>query len=200
MPPVNPQQIPSLVREARQYHAKGQLAQARHAYETILTVDPDAVAAHFQLAQVLVKLKDPETALEHLDRAARLRPQEAAIWQFHAAIVQRLADPAKSQAFLDKAKKARIDRKLLLGLQEKINPKPLKSRVGIGNAPPAEVEKAIALLKKGRTREAAKAAHDSASDHPKVAIIANILAHAQADLGEFEHAEKSFRRAIELDP
>jgi len=200
MPPVHPQQIPSLFQEARQHHAKGDLAQARRAFESILAADPGAVTAHFQLAQVLVKLNETETALDHLDRAAQLRPQEAAIWQFHAAVVQRMANPAKSKALLDKAKKARIDRKLLLGLQETLAPKASKSRVGTGNAPPAEIEKAIALLRRGRAQEAARAALALHQKHPKVAIIANILALAQAELGEHAKAENSFRLAITLDP
>ncbi len=200
MPPVNPDQLPALLQEAQQHQAAGRYAQARHALETVLAAKPDIAVAHFNLAKVLLKLAEPAKALTHLDRAADLKPDEAVIWKQYASVLQWTADPAKSAAFLDKAKRARLDRALLISLQDMLRGKPAKSKTSIGTAPAADVQRAIGHLNAGQYREAAALAAQLDRAHPNVAIIVDLLAYAQFELGNVDEAEKNFRRAIQIDP
>ena len=200
MLPVNPARLPAMYQEARQHLAARRLPQAKSVLENILVVKPDLAEAHFTLAQVLVEMEQYEASLTHLERASDLKPGEQAIWTLYGKAIQKIADPSKSEAFLQKAKKARIDRRLLLDLQNALNPKPGKSKTSIGSAPAADVERAISLLQSDRPKEAVALARQLHSAHPDVSIIADILASSLASLGNEAEAERMFRKAITLDP
>ncbi len=200
MLPVSPENLPALMRQAQQHQAAGRFAQARGVLESVVASAPDLAEAHFLLAKTLLRLSEPEKAVSHLDRAVDLKPGAAVIWRQYAAVLQWLADPAKSTAFLDRAKQARIDRKLLIELQEMLRGQPKRSKTSIGGAPPGEVQKAISLLQGGRAKEAAALASRLDRAHPNVALIVDLLANAQAEQGRHQEAEANFRRAIGIDP
>lgn len=200
MIPIHPSGLPTLFQEARKLHVAGKLEQARERYQTILKVKPDFAGGHFQLAQVLARLGDLRQSIVHLGRAADLKPEEPDIWQGYAEIADRLGDPSVKSALLARARAARIDKKLLLGLQDKLQGTSGKSRPSIGNAPAAEVKRAISFLQKRQFQDAATLAGRLRKAHPKVALIADILANAQAATGKPDRAEKNFRAAIGLDP
>ncbi len=200
MLPVNPARLPAMYQDARQHLAARRLPQAKSALESILAVKPDLAEAHFTLAQVLFEMEHFAASLTHLDRASDLKPGEQAIWTLYGKAIQKIADPSKTEAFLQKAKKARIDRKLLLDLQNALNPKPGRSKTSIGSAPAADVQRAISLLQSNRPKEAAAVARQLHSAHPDVAIIADILASSLASLGDEAEAERMYRKAVTLDP
>lgn len=200
MLPVNPARLPAMYQDALRQIAAGQFPRAKETLRTILSVKPDLAEARFQMARVLLETGETEQGLTHLDRAAELKPGEPAIWQVYGAAVEKLADPARTTAFLDKARRARIDRKLLLSLQNRLQPKPARSAASIGSAPPAEIERAIAHLQSGRNRDAARVAERLYKAHPRVSIVADILANARAALGQIRGAEQAYRKARELDP
>ncbi len=200
MLPLNPAQNQKLLQQARQHQAAGRLAQARAALEQVLQAMPDLAVAHYNLAKILLKMGEAPKALQHLDRAADLKPDEQVIWTQYATALVWLAEPEKSKAFLAKAKSAGLDRKFLTTLRDMLQPKPGKSRTSLGGAPQAEVERAISLLRSGQHAGALEVAGRLAKAHPDVAIIADILGFAHAELGHAEEAEKHFRRALQLDP
>ncbi|MDJ0628093.1 MAG: sulfotransferase [Rhodobacter sp.] len=200
MLPINPNRLPAMYKDALRLAGERQFLKAKQAFETILSIKPDFAEAHFQLARVQMELGEVQDGMAHFDRAAELKPQEPAVWKEYAKVLHDLSDPDRSTAFLEKAKRARIDPALLLSLQNALKPKAGKSEVSIGSAPPAEVQRAIAHLRSGRYRDAADVAQRLLKRHPKVAILFDILANAQAALGLAESAEKSFRTAIRLNP
>lgn len=200
MLPVNPSRIPALAKEAQTHQTAGRYSQARKLLETIVATKPDLAVAHFNLATVLLKLDESGKALDHLDRAADLKPDEPAIWKQYATTLRLVADANRTAAFLTKIKKARIDRSLLISLQEMLRPKVRKSNVALGSASPAEIQVAIAHLQKGRFAEAASQAERLSRAHPDISIIADLLAYAQGELGQVVDAESNFKRAIRLDP
>ena len=200
MLPLNASQIPGLLKKARTLEQAGKANDAESVYRDVLKLDASNAVAHFQLGQLLYKSKDLCGALLHLDQAATLYPKEPMIWQVLAKVTAEQGDPAANQAFLKKAKKARIDRKLLLALQGMFQASRSKTATAIGSASPTEVKRAIDLLQAGRPKDAAKVAGQLRKAHPDVAIIADILANAQAAIGQPELAEQNFAAAIRLDP
>ena len=200
MLPLNASQIPSLLNKARAMEKAGQLEAAQTAYESVLKIDAKHVVAHFQLGQLYYNKGDAAGSLRHLDQAAKLNPKEPLIWKALAKVTAEQANPTANQAFLKKAKKARLDRKLLLTLQEMFHASRSKTSTAIGDASPADVKRAIDLLQAGRAKEAAKLATTLRRAHPNVAIIADILANALAAIGQPDDAEENFKASIRLDP
>jgi Flp pilus assembly protein TadD len=48
-------------------------------FERVVRTAPESFAAHVSLGRALAQLGDPERALEHLELAARLRPDDDAL-------------------------------------------------------------------------------------------------------------------------
>jgi len=200
MLPLNPSQIPGLFKQAMQLQSARRYDEAEAKYRQILGVRPNLAEVHFQLGRMALERGNPAAATSHFERAAKLKPQEPAIWQNYAQAVAALDDPARSKAFLKSAKAARIAPQLLVKLQDQLSPAKARSKTAIGDARPEEIRALIALMNRGDFGRAEAAAATLRARHPKVAIIADILANAQARLGKAEAAEESFRAAVELDP
>lgn len=200
MLPLNRNQIPALFKRARALEQAGKAAQAKTVYADILRLDRTHAPAHFQIGQILYREGDLAGATAALDKAAKHRPGEPAIWQLNARVLADLGDSAKSAAFLTRAKAARLNRKLLMQLQDMLRPQRGKTRTAIGSASPEDIRRAIDLLQSGRAKEAAKLAIALRKRHPDVAILADIAANALAATGNPDRAEEEFRAAIRLDP
>ena len=200
MPPINPARLPAMYQDAVRHLSARRFSSAKERFETILSIKPDLAEAHFQLARACIALGEVEKGLAHFDMAADLKPQEPEIWKAYAKALYDVADPGKRTAFLAKAKKARIDPQVLLSLQNYLMPKAGKSKISIGSANPADVQKAISHLTSGRTQQAVTLAEQLLRRHPNVVILLDILANGQAALGQAEKAEKTFRKAIALEP
>ncbi|WP_172300127.1 tetratricopeptide repeat-containing sulfotransferase family protein [Pseudoruegeria sp. HB172150] len=200
MPPLNPSQLPQMFQQGRRAEAAGNTAQARQTYQAILSTNPNIAEVQFQLGSLLLKAGRAAEAADHLDRAADLRPGEKAIWQVYGQAVQKLGNPERASQFLAKAKKARIDRDLLIALQKALRPQAKKSTTSLGSAPPQEVQRAISLLNAGRTDEALALAQRLFKAHPDVAVLADIIGYLLSMAGQNESAEAHYRRAMELDP
>lgn len=200
MLPLNRTQIPVLFKRARALEQSGKPTEAKAIYEDILRLDRTNAPAHFQLGQIQYHSGDLSAAVASLDQAATHYPKEPAIWKAYARVLVDLKDKEASDRFLAKAKAARLDRTLLMKLQNALRPQKSKTRTSIGTASPGDVRKAIDLLQSGRAAEAARFASALRKRHPDVAIIADIAANAFAATGQFDKAEAEFRAALSLDP
>ncbi len=200
MPPVNPARLPQMLREAQALARSGRGAEARARLEAILAAAPAMAEARFLLAQLLLQGGEAAQALAQVQQAAATRPEQPAIWQLAGKAAAALNDPEASARLLQQAKRARIDRALLLNLQSLLRPQPRRSQADLGGAPPAEVQRAIALLQQNKAAEAAALAGRLHKAHPKVALIADIHASALGRLGRSEEAERAHRLAVRLDP
>ncbi|MBX7210818.1 MAG: tetratricopeptide repeat protein [Verrucomicrobiaceae bacterium] len=84
--------------------------EARSQLEAALKIQPDYVAAHVNLASALASLGRQNEALEHLDRALALRPENnAATWYNKAVILDRMGRTAETEAALRSAIKQNPD-------------------------------------------------------------------------------------------
>ncbi len=200
MLPLNASQIPKLFKEARALETASKLEQARKLYQTVLTIDSKAAPAHFQIGQIDYRLGQYALAADSLDRAVDLAPTQLAVWKLLAQTLQKLGDPKRSAAFIAKAKRVRLDTRLVLAFQDALSNTRARSKTTIGKAPPDKVRQAISLLQSGDAAGAARLAQALRTAHPDVALIADILANAQAATGKLDEAETNFHAAVTLDP
>lgn len=200
MLPLNPAQIPAIFKQALQLQNAGKLDEAEAKYRMIEGVRPDLPEVLFQRGRIALARGKADAAETLLAKAAKAKPQEPAIWLARAEALAALEDEARNKAALKQAKAARLDPKLLIRLQDRLKPARMRSKTGIGDARPEDIQALIALMGKGQIARAEAAAQALRKRHPDVAIIADILATAQIQLGKLDAAEANFRAAIALDP
>ena len=200
MLPINPSQIPKIYANALKLQNSGKFDEALKQYSTILNANPRIAEVHFQVGRLFLAAGRNEKAVSHLKTAAGLKPREPAIWAAYSDAVADLAEDSETAECLANAKSAGLDPKTLIALQDKLNPKRTKSRTDIGSVRQGQIEALIALMNKGKFAEAEAEALTLQKQHPKVALIADILANAQARLGKTDAAKANFRTAIALDP
>lgn len=81
----------------------GRLEEARHAYEESLKHDADLAVAHRSLGQVLLTLGLPREAVDHLNRADQLAPDDRAVATALAQGYMRLGDRERADDYARRA-------------------------------------------------------------------------------------------------
>ncbi|MDT8857400.1 sulfotransferase [Paracoccaceae bacterium Fryx2] len=200
MLPLSPQQITRLYQDALAQQGKGQVAEAAETYRRILTVKPDIAEVHFQLGRIALTGRDGPGAAAHFERAAGLKPAEAAIWQGWAEAAALAADPALTRHLLARAKALKLPPKLLIALQDRLTGTPARKAPGIGRAAPAEVKALLDLFNAGRMAEAEARAAAILTRAPDAALVADVLGNARMNLGKPESAAEAFGIATRLAP
>ncbi|MGV6811475.1 MAG: tetratricopeptide repeat-containing sulfotransferase family protein [Brevirhabdus sp.] len=200
MIPINPSQIPGLYKQAMQRLGKGDLDGAQTILSQVLLANRRIPEVHFQLGRISAEKGRFDQSVKYFETALALKPSEAAIWTQLADALVRLGDRDRSADFLARAKSAGLDPKLVIALQDKLNKKTSKTKASIGAADPAQIKAAIAALNGGNAAKAEQIAARLRSQHPDVAIIADILASAQTSLGRTDAALASYEAATRLDP
>lgn len=75
MLPLNPAQLPALLKQAQGLHRAGRLANAAAAYRAVLAVAPGTAAARLGLAAILLRQGQAAAALPHLEAAPPTAPE-----------------------------------------------------------------------------------------------------------------------------
>ncbi len=91
------------LRQALALHQRGELAQARAKYEEILAIQPGHFDALNLLGVIALQSGTPATALELLDGAIEIDPNNAAVHFNRGAVLQQLHRAEESLASYDKA-------------------------------------------------------------------------------------------------
>ncbi len=153
----------------------GRLAEALRCYEAVVAQAPEMVEAWVGRGSVLTRQGQFDQALGCLERASRLRPGDAVILTRKARVLLSMERVHQSLSAVDEA-----------------------LRRDDANAE-AHQTRAEALRKLGRRSEALQSLESALRLNPDVHAWCNfgILQH---ELGEFDSAVRSFRRALELDP
>ncbi|MCE6967768.1 tetratricopeptide repeat-containing sulfotransferase family protein [Cereibacter sphaeroides] len=201
MLPLNPAHLSHLLSEAVRLHEAGRLAEAEERYRSMLAVAPDMAAAAFHLGRLLAARKSPE-ALDWLGRAARTRPQEAAVWQAWAAAAQLLGDEAARDAVLAAARGMKLAPALLSQIEARLSgamPAPV-AQPRIGRAPRPEVKALLDDVRAGRMAAAERRALAILKAAPDSALAADVLGSARMALGRPDQALEAFRRSTTLEP
>jgi tetratricopeptide (TPR) repeat protein len=199
MLPINPKQIPALYAEALRLQGAGKIQEALQRYSVILGARRDIAEVHFQVGRIFQSGKRWAKAAEHLRTAASLKPGEPAIWQVYAETVLADSDDATAREFLAAARAAKAPAELIRQVNEKLNPTKAQSKASIGKARPQDLQALSGLLAAGKFAEAEKMGRALHAQFPKVAIVADMLAAAQVQLGALDEAETSLRAAIAAD-
>lgn len=205
MIPVNPAQIPALYKQATGLHSAGRFDEARAIYNRILIANARLAEVHFQLARLDAAQGNPRLALEGFEKALTLKPGEAAIWAEAALALRDLGDAGLTRDFLARAKKARLDPRALLSIQDRLKPaagggKSAATRADIGTADPRKLKAAIDALNAGRPALARQRIEPLLAAFPKAAGLHNILSAALAAEGRTADALRVVDRAIALAP
>ncbi len=190
MPPLSSTQIKATYAEAMKLMSAGRRDAAEARFRTVLEAAPNLAEAHYQLGRLALARNAPEAALDHLEKARRIKPAESVIWQMSAEALARLDDPARQTGFLKQARAAGLAVPLLRTLEARL----------AGPPPAKEVQRAISLLDGGKAAAAEDLAASLLKRHPGSAVVALILANSRFMLGKQAAAEEAYKTAIRLAP
>ncbi len=199
MLPINPAQIPKIYAEALKQQNSGQFEAALEGYSVILTANPRIAEVHYQVGRIFLGGGQSAKAVHHFKAAARLKPKEPAVWAAYIDAVAELTERDEIEACLSLAKTSGLPREQLVRLQDRLDLKKAKSRPAIGKLRPEKLKELVSLLEAGNFPKAEAMAQSLLKTHPDVALLADMLATAQAGQRKSEEAVRSFRKAIALD-
>lgn len=200
MPPMTATQIKSAYAEAMTLDRAGRADEAMALLGGIVEADPNIPEVHFQIGRIFVGADRYDRAVTHYHAAARLKPQEAAIWAGWAGAVALLGEPLAEKTFLAALKAAPVAPELRIALQNRFGAQRAASKPVLGGAGRKEIEALVALMSARRFAQAEVRAAALLRQHPGAALAANILASALASQGKHGPAMAAFREAARIDP
>ncbi|SMX46341.1 tetratricopeptide repeat-containing sulfotransferase family protein [Actibacterium lipolyticum] len=200
MIPLSAAQIKQQFQEAMKLLSAGKLDAAEAKFLTVLGSAPNLAEAHFQLGRIAMARREAEHALTHFSQARKLKPSEPAIWQQMAETLAALDDKTRTRAFLAEAKAARLNPTVLIALQNRFSKSGARSKTSIGSARAEDVQRLVGLVKANKLKEAEALGRSLRQQHPKVAMIAHVLANSLLAQGKVPEGAKLLAEAVKLDP
>lgn len=200
MPPVPASQITAKYKQALALQSKGQNEPALAIYSQILDSKPDIAEVHFQVGRIFYAGNKFEKSIFHFDIAIQLKPNEPAIWTEYIPSLLCNIDPDAIKKAATRLKKSTMDKRLVIPLQNKLLNTGDGSIVPIGNLNKSAlnaVQSAILNKNHGQANALAKALY---TQHPKNAVVAELLARTYLNLGQMNEARTHFKIATSLDP
>jgi predicted Zn-dependent protease len=97
------QELEARFRQASRDYNNGDLSGARTIFEDLVAADPGSAAAEASLGAVLVRLRENEAALVHLNRALELNPREMTAYVNRGEVYLRLGRRQEGENDLSKA-------------------------------------------------------------------------------------------------
>lgn len=184
-----PASTPAGLELARQSYARGDLAQARQAVESVLRAEPNNLDA-LLLAADLYRRDNPQVAYQVYMRAAQLAPQRPEAPAGLALVCHEQGDVPRCDKFLDVA----ID----------LDPEYLRVRHYAGMAAAAQAARLHAPSERDKMLDfydsIAAAYQRAVKRYPVSPLVAYNLARVLFVLGEPELARQSYQRSMDLDP
>lgn len=151
--------------------------EAKKALTELLDRDPNHVLANFQLGLIIWgEGSQLDLGLDKVSQAARLAPKNAEIQRVFGGMLKELGDLERAELALRRALIA--------------EPDDIESRVLLG----------LVLIDKKQESLAVEVLSQAVSQSPEHSNAHAALARAQVELGSYEAAESSFKKAIDLDP
>lgn len=169
-------------------------------FRGVVEADPDHVEALYQLARIYIASDRSDTAIGLVKRALKLRPAEPALWHALAEAVALGGAEEDEKDFLAALKGAPIPAAAKVPLQDRFGALRKSSRPVTGGIKPRDVKALTGLMAQQRFAEAERHAAAALKAFPKSALVANILATAQAAQKKHAAARASYQTAIRLDP
>jgi len=173
---ANPNSAQAQIQLGDAYTAQDQYNEAFVHFRRAWEIDAGSFDAAFKLAQTVLRLRDPHTGLEWIERAIELDPQSAEAYELKGRLTMTKGQPAAAIPILKKA--LELDPQLLVA---RLNLATAYKSIGQPEAATAAAAQAVVI------------GSDQASAH---------FAYADAleASGQDGPAEQHYRRAIKLDP
>ena len=166
----------------------------------VVADDPEHADASFQVARLLLKTLRFNDSIAWFRRAAVLQPDAAQVWQGRAEAVALGGNEADRRDLVAALKSAPIDPKVRVRLQDRFGSLRKESRPRSGGVPANVIVGLVADLRSGSAAAVEAKAVRILRKAPRSAVVACILAEAQAIQNRSEEAIASYQRAIKLDP
>lgn len=199
MTQTKPNALRALFAQGKKHQAERRFDKALECYDRILKSDPDIAEVHFHIGRICAVTDRFARALDHLARAAALKPSELAIWLAWAEAAALSADVQAETTLLTALKAAPIDPAQRIAIQDRFARQRGRPPVRMSAAARTALERIVKLLQSGKAAEAQRLAASEAARQPNEPALANILGLAQRDLGAKEAAVASFQRAVALE-
>ncbi len=148
----------------------------RRGLEGAVEKDGELFWAHYELAEVHLKLGDTERALASAGRAAELRPEDADVLNVLGNI---LFQSARAREAVERLRKARSLKRPF---------------------PNCSYNLGLALYRVGEKKEAEEEFRRALKEKPEFAEALVALGHARARAGAFEEAVELYKKAVVLRP
>ena len=167
MPPLTATDIKASYAKAMSLLNDGKPEAALQILGEIVEANPNLPEVHFQIGRIFLSADRYDRANTHFAAAARLRPQESAVWAGWAAAVALLGDTDAEKAFLAALKPSPLPPEIKLALQDRFGARRAASRPATGGVDRViRNEQTGLLFENGNTDELAAAMQRMISDIP----------------------------------
>jgi tetratricopeptide (TPR) repeat protein len=196
-----------LYRRAVEAASRGRVAEAIQRYRELLAVDPGHVAARNNLSTLLETTGDPAEALEQLNLALRVAPDDVNMLVSRGAIHGRLKQYAEAETDLRRALRLdpwHVQGHLSLGLVLWRKGVPKEAAEVLGRGLELEPQNGIGhfylgeALNQAGDLPGARAALEKAAELTPEARIFRLLGRVLDRLGKYDDAQAMYRRAREV--
>lgn len=200
MAPLTPAQIKSHYDQALKLIAARRFDDALKLLQQIVETNPKIAEAHYQVGRLAIESHRAALGLRPLQAAARLKPNESAIWRSWAEAVA-LGGRAPDEAeFLAALKTSPIKTEIRIELQDRFGAQRSASRRSTTGQEGKETLALLSLMKERNYKEAENRARALLNRQPNSAVALNVLGGALAMQGQVEPAKASFAKAAQIDP
>ncbi|WP_039018032.1 tetratricopeptide repeat-containing sulfotransferase family protein [Halocynthiibacter namhaensis] len=199
MLPINPQQIPTLYKQALVLKSKGDGDGARKLLNQIIVTRPQTAEAHFQLGELYLLALDFRRASGALATAAKLKPREGAIWTRWTEALIRLDDAATTTSALKQLAASGLPKNVQRQISARISSSAKSSKIDTGGIAPAKLQAIVAKLNTGNFSDAEALIRALLGKHPNVAVLYNMLATVLKDTNRLDDAISAAKRSTQLD-
>jgi len=193
---VNMQHLEMLYNQGVQSHNNGDFQAALNSYETILNAAPNQIETNFQMGRLILQSDTPNQSISFFERAVMLAPERLEFWN---ALVESLAKLGMRKQAIKTVKKAR-GKRFTEAEMANLDQLARGGSTAIGEVPKEKIDQVNEYFNRGDLVKARAVANELVLGHPTVAFVHNLLGAVLLRIGEIDEAEKSFRKAIIIDP
>ena len=200
MPTMTPKQVTALYKQALALQSKGQSEQALGIYSQILNSKNDIAEVHFQVGRIFFAGNHFEKSVFHLNIAASIKPNEAAVWNEYIPSLLCNIDPIAIKKAAILLKKSSLNNQDKIRLQNRLLNNSNGSIVSIGTLNKLsldQIQQAIVSRDFVLANTLAKTFYNKNQTHP---ISAELLARTHFNLEQYAQARKYFKLAITMSP
>ncbi len=197
---MQPSEIQSRYRTALRHQSEGRFQDALNIYQEIIQARPKTTEVHFQAGQIFLGQLEFSKAVNHLQAAAGIKPDEPAIWVSYSKALVGLGNRERTRSALRDLRSSPIPPSTRSGLEDGLRSRRSSSQMPTGSADPRQIKALLDQIRKGQYVEAEKLGERLRSASPQVALIANALGAAQRAQGKVAEAKKNFVQALRIDP